>query len=127
MQRLVEEVRARAAEYNGGHYAYAVMRLILFGSVAAGKDRPGDVDIAVELERRNLPDAVFERLEEEAEDRAPVGVGLVRRIGWAEEEAIRFLKGGSRGLSIHRYKRDKKAVEEGVHRVIFEARPLSKA
>lgn len=122
VDRLIREVVIRAGKFNRRRHAYFVHQLVLFGSAAAGKERPGDVDVAVQLTRRALPDKTMERLEAEAEARAPTGVGGLRAATWASEEAIRFLKAGSRGLSLHNYVVDKQAVEAGLHRVIFRAK-----
>jgi len=119
VDRLIREVVIRAGQFNRRRHAYFVHQLVLFGSAAAGKERPGDVDVAVQLKRRTLPEKTMARLEAEAGARAPASVAGFRAAAWASEEAIRFLKAGSRGLSLHNYVVDKRAIMAGPRRVIF--------
>lgn len=117
--RLLRQVVERAHTVNRGPYVRRVKRLTLFGSVAQGKERPGDVDVCVEWDHYSTEEA--ERRHNKRLVHAPISLSEVQAMFWVEREPYRVLKGRSRGLSLHEWSRDRRAVETSQHRVIFAA------
>jgi hypothetical protein len=103
-ERLVADVLARARLVNEVDvFAYCVELIAIFGSVASGKERPNDVDIACKLAPRWDDD---EELQMALEDlrRASKGGRFANTLEWAywpQMEVLRYLKSRSKGLSIH--------------------------
>jgi predicted nucleotidyltransferase len=94
-----------------------VTRVIVFGSYLQ-KDlaRLGDVDIAVELEAKALRGETLQKLNlqrvAQLERQGRRFRNVLDRAMWWQTEVLRFLKGGSRSISLHDYKVDRELIEE---------------
>ena len=104
--------------------AYRVTKVVLFGSYLTNKTRLGDVDLAIRLESRpqyrsQWPETLLARAEEAAK-RGRRFSTFVDRLGWAQQEAKRFLKARSRSLSLHDLDKEESLFSRIPHRVIFE-------
>lgn len=127
--RLVEEFLDRVREVNADPYfLYSVRRVIAFGSFLSNKEKLGDIDLAVTLERRE-PDA--DRYEKVAKERVELVSSkgrtfstFVDMLYWPEHEVILHLKSRSRYLKLHS---DQDGVlKDAQTRVIYEmAAPAS--
>lgn len=103
-RELVPLVVAAAEAINADpSYSYVVKRLILFGSLleAPVDGWVGDVDLAFELERRDLaPDKKAAVWQEELQS-APTSHAGVMIYSWPSERARRRLKKVHRSVSLH--------------------------
>jgi hypothetical protein len=85
------------------YWLYRVKRVRVFGSYITDKERLGDVDLVVELERKN-PETFIEdskRRSHEAQMKGRVFRNIVDEICWSEIEAKQFLRSGSKYLRMH--------------------------
>jgi DNA-binding MarR family transcriptional regulator len=104
VERLLTDVveRARAINANDA-YAYRVVRIALFGSALGDDPRPGDVDLAVMLAKRN-EDPVEQERAEHARRRVAWEGGRrfhdIDDLFWPETEVRLALRRRSRGLSL---------------------------
>jgi len=87
------------------YYLYKVSRVTLFGSYLSNAPTVNDIDLVIELERKEQDLARHNQLaEERSEEAANAGVhfaNFVIQIAWAEHETMLFLKSRSRLLSFH--------------------------
>lgn len=99
IQGLMERVRIVNAE---DRFLFRVTAVVLYGSYLRGAERPADVDLAIEVERKIEDFAAFhaacsKRLEDSGR--------AYRRMGYEfdfpREEVFVFLKQGKRTLSLH--------------------------
>lgn len=100
-ERLVSEVVERAKLINADDdWAYRVAKLVLFGSLLGGAERPNDVDIGCALEPRwrGETQRQAEELRRAACDH-PFR-NICEDVAWPKLEILRFLKSRSHGLSI---------------------------
>lgn len=99
-EKLLAGLLSRVEEVNRGDYAYYVGAVVLFGSFLTDKERPGDIDVGVDVLQK--PD-----FKEHAERRVRLAEARGRDFSWWNQlwwplrEVIMFLKGGSKALSIH--------------------------
>jgi predicted nucleotidyltransferase len=117
-ERLLTEVIARAKSINkNSRLTYRVARLVLFGSYLKDVDRLSDVDIACKL----LPRWTGAKQGEQEQLRRRMKEGRFRNpvewAFWPQYEVARFLKSGSRGLSLHELDEWVLATD---HKVVFE-------
>ena len=104
--RLVSNVIERARAINADpDMLNWVTKVALFGSHLKGKERPGDVDIAYQLQRRESDGA---RWRKAAMERVRAAHAAGRRfstyideLGWDQDEVRLKLKNRSAGLSLH--------------------------
>ena len=105
-ERKIRELLERVRLVNRDPYhLYAVVRVLLFGSMLGESDRVGDVDLVIDLESK-----VEDQKGREAEERARIQVALdsgrrfsniLEALSWPRDEVFLYLKSGSRGLSFH--------------------------
>jgi hypothetical protein len=123
-EQLLVQIVERADFINQNEsLAYRVHRLVLFGSVLKGVDRPNDVDIGCELRPRLLGER--QRLLEE-QRRAIKGTfaNTSEWASWPKIEVMKLLKSRSRGLSVQ--DTSGWALGELDHRVVFNDLPHPK-
>lgn len=100
-ERLVKELVERAQIVNlDGHLAYRVQKLILFGSVMRGAERPNDVDIGCKLIPRFRGEQQSIVEDQRRKMKGTFG-NMIEWAYWPMFEILRTLKSRSRGLSIH--------------------------
>ena len=105
-ERKIRELLERIRLVNRDpYYLYAVVRVLLFGSMLGESNRVGDVDLVIDLESK-----VEDREGREAEERARVQAALdsgrrfstlLEALSWPRDEVFLCLKSRSRGLSFH--------------------------
>ena len=105
-----------------------VERAIVFGSYLSDVDRLGDLDVAIEWQRREMD---FDKHDEANRNRVIEEMGkgrhfanFIEQLDWWRWEATLFLRNRKRGLSIHDYASEKQVIESGPYRVVF---PISDA
>jgi len=105
-ERRVREFLDRVRTINASdYYLFYVRKVIVFGSYLAGSGRINDVDLAVELVRRDA-DPVKRRRRHDARVRAARLSGrrfrnIVEEVDWPRAEVLRALKARSRAISLH--------------------------
>jgi predicted nucleotidyltransferase len=126
-KRLLEDLLKRIDALNKDVYFLAsVEKAVVFGSYLGDKDRLGDVDVAVQLVRRE-PDlekhreANDRRVSKEIE-RGRHFSNFVEQLYWWNQEAMLFLRNRKRGLSLHEYESAWSILKSAPHRVIFQRR-----
>ncbi len=103
-ERLVTDVLARTRSVNEAEtFAYCVELIAIFGSVASGKERPSDVDIACKLVPRYDDDEELQMALEDLRRLTKRGrfANTLEWAYWPQMEVLRYLKNRSKGLSIH--------------------------
>ena len=127
--RLLSELLDRITALNSdGRFLARVHKAVAFGSYIGNADRIGDLDIAIELVRRE-PD--FQKHMEANNRRVTEEFARGRRfdsildqVFWWQREAMLFLRDRRRGLSLQDYAAIQKIVDASPHRVVFqESRP----
>jgi hypothetical protein len=116
--RLVLDVVDRARAVNrDAKWAYRIAMVVIFGSCVRGAERPNDVDIACDLVPRfkGEEQRSKEQLRRDARDQA--FRNTAQWASWPRLEVLRFLKGRSRGLSVHEL--DDWVLKLEDHRIIF--------
>ncbi len=117
----------RATRVNTDPYFLArVTRLVLFGSMLRPEvERLSDVDLAVQLEAKEKDvDRLRAQTLRRVEELAVQGHrfrDFLEQEGWWYFETRRFLKGGSRVISLADYNVEKSLVLAGPHRVLIGA------
>jgi hypothetical protein len=122
--RLLQELLGRIQELNQSPLFLArVERAIVFGSYLSKVDRLGDLDVAIEWQRRE-PDfakhnaANTKRVTEEI-NKGRHFANMVEELYWWQREAELFLRNRKRGLSLHDYASEKEIIESVPRRVVF--------
>lgn len=125
--RLLSELLERIATLNSDERFLArVQKAVAFGSYIGNADRIGDLDVAVELVRR---EPNFEKhrevnnrrvAEEFAKGRHFANV--VDQAFWWQQEATLFLRNRKRGLSLHDYGAIREIVDASPHKTVFQYR-----
>jgi predicted nucleotidyltransferase len=103
-ERLVADVLARARLVNEVDvFAYCVELIGIFGSVASGKERPNDVDIACKLAPRWDDDEELQMALEDLRRASKRGrfANTLEWAYWPQMEVLRYLKNRSKSVSIH--------------------------
>jgi len=130
-ERALSQFLKRVTRVNEHPYFLAkVTRLVLFGSMLKPEvDRLSDVDLAVELARKES-DFKLARLQNEQRAEELSGIGrrfrnFLEREGCWYFEAFRFLKGRSRVIALADYSTEKAFVLAVPHRVLIgEPEPM---
>ncbi len=121
-ERALGDLLDRVAVVNKrGGFLAKVTKVVVFGSYLRTEvDRLGDVDVAVELQPKE-PDPA--KLRKATYARVALLEGLGRRFdgymdkeGWWRREALQFLKGRSRAISLHDYSVEKELIDAVPHR-----------
>lgn len=124
-ERALAEFLQRVERVNANPYFLGkVTRLVLFGSMLnPATDRPSDIDLAVEIAPK---EADFDHLVQQNYDRVEDLASMGRRfrniidvVGCWHWEVLRYLKGGSRAISLADYKVEKALVLAVPHRVLI--------
>jgi hypothetical protein len=105
-ERVLREFIDRVNAVNASReYAYKVRSAVLFGSMLSSVDRLGDVDVAIDLQRRISDSTKFrqqcERRRHLAEERGRVFSNAIDWTTWPTKEVVLKLKARSRSLSLH--------------------------
>jgi predicted nucleotidyltransferase len=120
-EALLREVAQRAADVNNDpRYPDYVKALYLFGSVVNHKERPSDVDVAVELRRRYKDSEKYMKACSDRKRYCPYKA-VLERIIWHQTEIYRALKRRSTGLSLTEWSNIQPVLKEGEYKIIFEA------
>lgn len=86
-------------------FIYNVEKIILFGSFLHGKEKPGDIDIAINFaaKERNadIHYKLFENQIREAICNGRRFNNISQQITYPQEKVLRFLRGGHKSLSLH--------------------------
>lgn len=123
--RLLSDLLERVETLNGDdHFLGRVRKAVVFGSYIGDGDHIGDIDVAVEIVRRE-PD--FEKHTQANNSRVAEEFAAGRRFSnileqafWWQKEAFLFLRNRKRGLSLQDYGAIKEIVAAAPHRVVFE-------
>ena len=132
--RLLSELLERIKALNSdARFLARVRKAVAFGSYIGEGDRIGDLDVALQLVRRE-PD--FEKHTEANNRRVAEEFGRGRRFSnivdqafWWQREAMLFLRNRSRGLSLQDYGAIGEIVDASPNRTVFEEsarRPLGR-
>jgi len=115
-ETLFAKLIERAKMINkSNHLAYPVQRLVVFGSVARGAERPNDVDVACSLVPRFEGDKQ-RTLEDARRDEKGSFANTSEWAVWPKLEVLKVLKSRSRGLSIQETGLPLDAME---HKIVF--------
>ncbi|ACG72773.1 DNA polymerase beta domain protein region [Anaeromyxobacter sp. K] len=100
---LVAALLDRAGEVNRApRFLVAVRRIRVFGSYTTGAPDLADIDLVVELERKEPDQQRFEALRNErARADGRVFRDFLDELGWPEEDVKKFLRNRSPYLSLH--------------------------
>jgi len=105
-ERKIRELLERIRLVNRDpYYLYAVVRVLLFGSMLGESNRVGDVDLVIDLESK-VEDREGREAEERARAQAALDSGrrfsnILEALSWPRDEVFLYLKSSSRGLSFH--------------------------
>jgi hypothetical protein len=105
-ERVLREFMDRVNAVNASkEYAFKIKSAVLFGSMLLCTDRFGDVDVAIDLQRRFSDSAKFRqqcnRRRHLAEEKGRVFSTAIDRATWPKKEVVLQLKARSRSLSLH--------------------------
>jgi predicted nucleotidyltransferase len=106
-ERKLQEFLTRVAAVNQSRdYAHRVKRAYVFGSfISTDSERIGDLDLAVELARRESDQTKQCKLEQRCISRALADGRhfgtFIEQIYWPEHAVYRYLKGRSTAISLH--------------------------
>jgi predicted nucleotidyltransferase len=124
-EKALGEFLERVTQVNEDPYFLAkATRVVLFGSMLKPEvERLSDVDLAVELVSKEVDrDLAGLKNRQRAEDLADQGRGFRNSLEWAAVwylEAFRYLKGGSRVISLGHYSVEKTFVLAVPHRFLI--------
>ncbi len=107
-ERVLREFIDRANAVNASkEYAFKIESAVLFGSMLSCADRLGDVDVAIDLQRRISDSAKFrqqcDRRRHLAEEQGRAFSSAIDWATWPTKEVVLQLKARSRSLSLHRF------------------------
>ena len=125
--RLLSGLLERIATLNADERFLArVQKAVAFGSYIGSADRIGDLDVAVELVRR---EPNFQKHTEannrHVADEFAKGrhfANILAQMFWWQQEAMLFLRNRKRGLSLHDYGPIREIVEASPHKTVFQDR-----
>ena len=105
-ERVLREFMDRVNAVNASEeYAFKVKSAVLFGSMLSCADRLGDVDVAIDLQRRFSDSARFrqqcDRRRLLAEEQGREFSSAIDWATWPKKEVVLQLKARSRSLSLH--------------------------
>ena len=117
-ERILKEVVQRAKKINSSpesQFMYFVSKVLVFGSYLTQKERLGDIDLAIEIERRWKSDKEYDHLLNAVCGNKVLGDS---RVFYPYQKLITTLRNRSKSLSFH-------PIEEVVrgkftHKIIFE-------
>jgi predicted nucleotidyltransferase len=123
-ERLVEEVLSRARLVNEADaFAYCVELIGIFGSVASGRERPNDVDIACKLVPRYDDEELQTGLENlRRETKRGRFANTLEWAYWPQLEVLKYLKNHSKSLSIHPF--DEAIKIDSNYRILYDKRTI---
>jgi hypothetical protein len=133
-ERALATFMGRVARVNSDPYFLGqVTRVALFGSMLnPDTDRPSDIDLAVEIVPKIADwDSHIEKNNERVQELMTLGHNFRHTIEYAacwHLEVFRFLKGGSRAISLADYNVEKRLVLAVAHRMLLgddEPAPIS--
>jgi predicted nucleotidyltransferase len=108
LNRKLDELLARVSIVNGNdELGYAVKTVVLFGSYLTDKERPGDLDVAIQLVMRH-PEPSEKDFTDMVNRRVAASEGrrfltFVDRLCWPQTEVLLFLKAHQRSFSFHEF------------------------
>ena len=99
----IADLVERAKEVDADpQYLYGISRLVIFGSYLTGKEKLGDIDIAVELGPKERHPPAHWKLVEEQRQAAPLG-NMLEQLDWPEQKVRKALRDRHTAFSIHTY------------------------
>jgi hypothetical protein len=123
--RLLKEFLIRVGIVNGDKsWLYRVGKVVIFGSYLSNQEWVGDIDLAIQLDRRPefaecWPEALLAKAEDAANRGRRFG-GFLERLAWPETEVKRFLRGGVRSLSLHDWTKEERWLQRASHKVLLQ-------
>lgn len=107
-ERLLQGLLARAQEINDDNgFLYRITRIAVFGSYLTETEELGDIDFAIQLNRRIADPALFRKLCEqrihEAQENGWQARNMVEEVSSRELEIYKVLRGRKQAISIHPY------------------------
>jgi hypothetical protein len=96
---LVE--RAKAVD-SDPQYLYGISRMAVFGSYLTGKEKLGDIDIALELGPKERDPPTHWKLAEEQIQAAPRG-NMIERLYWPQSRVRNALRDRHKAFSFHEF------------------------
>jgi hypothetical protein len=126
LQQFLERVALVNADESLPH---RVGKVVIFGSYLSDQQRIGDIDVAIRLDCRprfadHWAEAVLARAEA-AERSGRHFRGFIDRLGWAEDEVKRKLRGGARLLSLHDWTTEEPWLQHAPHQVLLDEEPAT--
>jgi predicted nucleotidyltransferase len=105
-ERVLREFMDRVNAVNASkEYAFKIESAVLFGSMLSCADRLGDVDVAIDLQRRISDSVKFrqqcDRRRHVAEEKGRAFSTAIDWATWPKKEVVLQLKARSRTLSLH--------------------------
>jgi uncharacterized DUF497 family protein len=97
-------------------------RAIVFGSYLGSAERLGDLDVAIQWQRRETEYVHLRANNKKVAEEIRKGrhfSNMVEELDWWRREGILFLRNRKRGLSLHDYASDQKVVDSVPHRVVL--------
>lgn len=130
--RVLSAFMERVHEVNrNDYYLFKVTRVVLFGSYLSDKEMLGDVDVAIDIKRKQEDWEEHQRLSRqriaEAKDRGRVFEWWYAEDMWPENETMLFLKSRSRALSLYTWEIDREMIEATNHKTLYEETPAEVA
>jgi len=123
--RLLKEFLIRVGIVNNDpSWLYRVKKVVIFGSYLNSQQWVGDIDLAIQLDRRpefaqRWPEALLARADAAAH-RGRRFWGFLDRLAWPEIEVMRYLRGGVRWLSLHDWTKEEPWLQHAAHTVLLE-------
>ncbi len=123
--KFLKEFMNRVSEVNNSErFLYEVSKVVIFGSYLKDRGRISDIDIAIELSPKEKDVVKMAELKEkhivEAIKSGKRFNNFISSLFWPREEVVLFLKARKRSISLHEYAFEKKLIETGVHKVLYD-------
>ncbi len=122
----LEEFLKRVELVNSStRYLYGVKTAVLFGSYVTGSGSVGDIDIALQLEQKPIPNWM-EAANKYSKEAAAAGRrfrSFIEFLCWPEIDVKQFLKGRSRTLSLMELSNHRDILLNTPHKVIIGSFP----
>jgi predicted nucleotidyltransferase len=107
------------------HYLYRVKTAVIFGSYVTTDGAVGDIDIAIALEQKSIPNwmEAAKKYSKDAEAAGRRFRSFIEFLCWPEIDVRQFLKGRSRVLSLMEFSSHRDILLKTPHRVIVGSFP----
>jgi hypothetical protein len=124
-ERNLQEFLARVEQVNTSDtYAYAVRKVVVFGSYLTTTPTLNDIELALELIPKSPDPQHMRRWSEQrvqaAKDEGKTFMSAMDALFWPLQEVLVFLKARLRALSLHHLHEQERLLEEVPTKVIYE-------